>query len=91
MASAGFFDEVKQTLYVFGGESTKSLRNDLWSLDISTNTVRPRQWSKVKCSGQVPPPMKYFGYVSYRDPAGDLKLVVWYGFGFTDYVLGLYE
>jgi hypothetical protein len=91
VTSAGLIDEAKQTLYVFGGESSKSLLNDLWSFDLSTNRVRPRQWSEVKCSGQVPPPMKFFGYVSYRDPAGNLKLVVGYGFWFTDYVLGLYE
>jgi hypothetical protein len=88
---AGAFDAVKQIFYVFGGESDKSQLNDLWSFDLSTNKVRTRQWSEVKCLGKVPPEIKTFGHVSYRDQTGDLKLVVGYGFGSDDYVLGLYE
>jgi hypothetical protein len=90
-SQVGAFDDSKQILYIFGGESAKSQLNDLWSFSLNTNTVRSRQWSEVKCSGQVPPQMKLFGHVSYRDQVGDLKLVVGYGFGSDDYVLGLYE
>jgi hypothetical protein len=89
--TSGVFDEVKQILYVFGGESTRSLLNDLWGFDLETSRVRPMQWTEVKCTGQVPPQMELFGYVSYRDQVGDLRFVVGYGLGFKSAVVGLYE
>lgn len=51
MASQSFI--YLQKLYIFGGQTESSLKNDLWSFDFTLN-----KWENIECTGEIPIPRR---------------------------------